>query len=428
MNIQSINQWLDEIEERTALIRTEVNAPPPDLFVPAGGNLQEALDGTAATIRLEQGQYGYAVIRRPVTLRGAGATLIGAGCPALRVVPGVSDVEVFDIVCQAENWRGGVVQLGDNSATTQGALDQVPIRITLENVRIPTHRGKAGFEIHSTETTLQDCSALDVWDPGLSDSKAIWIHNTPGWIAVRGGNFSSGSECIMVGGDTTRIPGNTPSDILFEGLILFKPEEWRTDGIKRAVKNLFELKAGRRVTMRNSMLSGSWTDAQIGFAILLTPRNLQVVEDVTFDNITVERAAGGINFMGLDVNLPGPTPTRRVTIRNSKFTVSKSYVGRGILAQYVDGMQDSAWENVAASFDGNCIVLCDSKTPTGPFEMRNSAMPTGQYAVLAPGVNFGGPTPPAYAGRAFTTVFEGNTFSGAPSQFKGFYPNNTFVV
>lgn len=56
-----------------------------------------------------------------------------------------------------------------------------------------------------------------------------------------------------------------------------------------AVKNLFELKNARRVTIEFHVFENNWANAQMGYAILFTPRNQNggcnwcVVEDVTFN-------------------------------------------------------------------------------------------------------------------------------------------------
>lgn len=393
------------------------------LVVPAGGDLQSALNTGHPNIFLEGGTYGAAVINHPVTLTGNGSALHNPTGPALHVVPGTKGVIASDLSCTS-GWRGAVVQLGDNVATTQSTLDQVPTHIKLQRVIVPTHRGKRGFEINAAAELL-DCNAFDIYDPALADSQAIAVLNTPGPVTVLGGTFEAGSENILIGGDTLKIPGIIQTDLTFDGVTLRKPLSWRTDGINRAVKNLFEVKAGRRVTLKNSSLSGSWKASQDGWAIVITPKNNNFIEGVLIDNVTVTDAGSGIQFLGRDYNSVTPQPTTGVVVRDSRFTVSKAFGGRGTLALYVEAMQDSLWERVTASFDGPAIVQCDSKTPTGPFTMRECVMPTGAYAVQAPGVNYGGST--GYVGREFVTVFENNTFSGAPSAFKKFYPANTWV-
>jgi hypothetical protein len=404
----------------------DVPEVPQFLVVTPDQNLQQALDNATGPVHLVEGaSYPGVTLPTGAVLVGNGAEIVGVNVPALYVAPGSHSIAVSDVVCTSN--VAAVVQLGDNLATTQSTLEAVPHHIKLERVTVPTHRGKRAFEVNASDVELLGCQALDIYDPAQRDSQAILILNTPGRVTVIGGEFVAGSENILIGGDTIKIPGVIQSDLLFDSVKLHKPESWRTDGINRAVKNLFEVKAGRRVTLKNSTLSGSWKAGQDGWAIVITPKNSQLIEDVLIDNVVVDRASGGVLFLGKDYNSVTPAATRGVVVRDSAFVLSKSYGGRGILALYVAGMLDSTWERVTATFDGTAIVVCDTQVPAGPFTMTDSTMPTGSIAVAAPGVNYGGPTPLAYAGREFTTVFERNTFLLAPSAFKKFYPNNTFV-
>jgi hypothetical protein len=92
-------------------------------------------------------------------------------------------------------------------------------------------------------------------------------------------------------------------------------------GVRWAVKNLFELKSGRRVWVEGNVFEHSWRDGQVGFAILLTPLDQDgrsawsgVVEDVMLTNNIVRGAASGIQLKHYR------TPVRRVTVRNNLFT------------------------------------------------------------------------------------------------------------
>jgi len=91
-----------------------------------------------------------------------------------------------------------------------------------------------------------------------------------------------------------------------------------------SVKNLFELKNAKNVTIDGNLMENNWTDAQNGFAVLFTVRNQDgnapwcTVDTVTFANNIVRHAPGGINILGRDDIYPSLT-TRNVTIRNNLF-------------------------------------------------------------------------------------------------------------
>jgi hypothetical protein len=398
--------------------------------VRTGGELEKALAG-GGIIELQAGATfeapRFTVRKSGTVIRGQGATLKGTAGPGLYIPPSLSSITVSDLSVESAG-NQAAVQCGDNGPT-QTSVAQQPKDIVFEKVTIPQHRGKRGFEINCAARLL-DSRALDVYSPAALDSQAIGILNTCGPVSVAGGEYVAASENVLVGGDSLKItdcPENVVADLTFDRLTLSKPDSWRTDGVRRSTKNLFELKAGKRVTLKNSTLTGSWKDGQDGWAIVITPRNGAFIEEVVIDGVTVDRAGGGIQFLGVSRGNSTPRATNGVAIRNSKFTISKAENGgRGILALYVEGMLDSTWDNVTATFDGPAIVQADSKVPQGPFVMRNSRMNTGRLAVQAPGANFGSRAPEKYAGRALTTVFEGNTFRGAPAAFRKLYPKNTF--
>jgi hypothetical protein len=431
-------QLIAEIRASLGRYEFELIPPPPPepLFVIADPvNVQSVLDTATKPVHLVAGaEYPKLVINHPLELVGNGASVVGNAGPAVYVTPGVTGVTISDLSCGCTNWRGGVVQLGDNSSTTQGSVDVVPKNLVVRNVTIPTHRGKAGFEIHATDVDLIDCSAYDVWDPGLSDSKAIWIHNTPGVVRVTGGHFEAGSENVMIGGDSVKIPGNTPTNITIDGVILQKPLSWQTDGVNRAVKNLFEIKAGRNVILRNSVLDGSWVASQTGWAVVITPKNANIVDGVLVEGCTVKNVGGLVQLMGLDYNTITPQATRNVVFRNCDITVSKAqFGGQGCLSTMTGGMKDITFDNIRGTFDGSQLVISDSTAAygqQGPLTITGCSLPTGQYGLKADGVNYGDPllAGSVYIGQELLIgSISGNTFTGAPTRFKTNFPNNIYV-
>jgi hypothetical protein len=90
------------------------------------------------------------------------------------------------------------------------------------------------------------------------------------------------------------------------------------------VKNLFELKNAQDVLVDGNIMEYAWTHGQVGYAILLTPRNQDggapwsVVQRVTLTNNIVRHAAGGINILGADNEHPSRL-TNTITIRNNLF-------------------------------------------------------------------------------------------------------------
>jgi hypothetical protein len=112
-----------------------------------------------------------------------------------------------------------------------------------------------------------------------------------------------------------------PSDILVEGNTFTKPDTWRGQG-QSGVKNLFELKVGKRVVVTQQRLQRRWTDAQNGYALLVKSVNQgghapwSVTEDGLFDNNTLHNADNGINIQGNAYDQPGGQTARIVFSRN----------------------------------------------------------------------------------------------------------------
>lgn len=424
-------------KKATALLTPPVPTPDPVVTVKAGDDLQAALN-TGGTISLESGasfsSSRFVVWHAHTRILGNGAFLHGTSGPALYIPPNIDHVSVENVVGTSAG--NTVFQCGDNGAT-QVTADQMPIGIAFSRVRVPTHRGRRGIEWNCAGT-ITDSTVLDTWTPTLADSQGIWIGNSCGPVTVTGGTYVAGSENIMLGGDTLKIkdcPEGVVADVVIEGVELSKPDSWQTDGVNRAVKNLFEIKAGKRVTLRDAVLRNSFAASQDGWAIVITPKNGQFIDTVLLDGLTVTDVAGGMQLLGKDYNSVTPSATKNVTLQRSTFAISKaSNGGRGILILAVDGMLDVTLTNVTAVFDGSSIVQASTNVPMGPFTIRNSVMTTGQYGVMAPGVNFGGPTPSGYENRSVTTVFESNTFTLGPGMtstgqtlFKRHFPSNTFV-
>lgn len=349
--------------------------------------------------------------------------------PALRVKPHTVNVEISGMTCKS-GFSGAVIQLGDNTATTQGVPDAVPRTMLIRNVTIPTHRGKRGIEVNAGDMLIKDCTIEDVWSSAGQDSQAICVLNSPGGITIEGGTYSAGSENIMLGGDSMKVPGQTISGVVIKNVKLYKPLTWQTDGVNRVVKNLLEIKAGRNIEILNCTLDGSWRAGQDGYAFVITPKNSQYIENVTIDGCTVTNCGAGFNILGEDYNTVTPQPLAGVVVKNSSFSVSKTlYGGRGILALLTGGTKDVLFENVTFKGDGNAILQSDSQKVQGPCVVFGGTLTYLQYGVTMPGSMYGDPLDPSspYYGRRLMVDFQQNTFTGTvASKFKTNFPNNIY--
>jgi hypothetical protein len=129
------------------------------------------------------------------------------------------------------------------------------------------------------------------------------------------GNFleAAGENVIFGGGWAT----STPADIQISQNHMFKPLTWMkgqpgyvggADGNPFVVKNLFEVKNGQRILLDGNIMENSWGGfSQVGFAIVLTPKNQSganglhlcpvcQVTDVTVRNTTISHVGGGLQI------------------------------------------------------------------------------------------------------------------------------------
>jgi hypothetical protein len=371
-------------------------------------------------------------------LNGHGSTLLGNVTPAQPVLTIVaSDVTVRDL--SATSTSGStVIQCGAND-TSQTDVAKVPKNVTLSHVIVPSARAKRAIEYHCTGS-LDHVETHDVYDPAGRDSQGFYAANTPGPIRITNSVFQAGSEPLLIGGDTTRIPGVVPSDIVIEDTELSRPLSWQTDGIKRKIKNLFELKTGRRVTARRLTLSGAWRDGQDGYAIVITPHSGGDIHDVTLEDITARNVGGCLQFLGQEYagTAPTPSPLSGIVIRRLTCVASKAqFGGRGIFALITGEPSDITIADSIGIVDGSASIIYDpggvlnqdgTKRPGGPI---GSLTLTGNYLVAGTpyGINLAGNVNGQNNPRGATELsVTGNTFADAAPALKKNLPKNKYVA
>jgi len=152
------------------------------------------------------------------------------------------------------------------------------------------------------------------------DSQAFCAWDGAGPYTLTNNYLEAASENVMFGGADSKAPDRVPSDILVEGNNFTKRLEWKGAGL--VVKNLFELKVGRRITIRGNVFERNWTDGQTGFGILMKTVNQggtapwSALEDVLFEQNVVRDTENGFNILGNDYANPSGRTTR-ITIRNN---------------------------------------------------------------------------------------------------------------
>jgi hypothetical protein len=232
------------------------------------------------------------------------------------------------------NWRLDGIRFESN---THGEGNVIMLQdasnITLDRILIVAGAAgqKRGVMGNGRNITLTRSHIANIWTSGF-DSQAFCAWDGAGPYTITNNYLEAASENVMFGGADSAAPDRVPSDIRVEGNHFSKPLEWK--GKPRNVKNLFELKAARRVTVRNNLFERNWTDGQAGTAIVLTPRNddgrapWSAVEDVLFERNTIRETEGVFNLLGRDSVKPSGRLTR-ITIRQNLAVGSGAFLLAG---------------------------------------------------------------------------------------------------
>lgn len=256
---------------------------------------------------------------------------------------------------------GDIITLGDGGAA-QSEQAHVPYEIVVDRCYVhgdPEKGQKRGIALNSGQTTIINSYISDIKGIG-QDTQAIAGWNGPGPYTIENNYLEGAGENFLLGGADPAIQGLVTQDVVFRRNHLSKPIAWRTE--RWQVKNLFELKNARRVLVEENLMEYSWKQAQVGYAILLTPRNQDrrapwaTVEDVTIRRNVVRHAGGGMQIIGRDSNPSGQT--RRVRVVDNLFydIDTERWGGTGAFVLIGDGPADIAIEHNTVLQSGNILM------------------------------------------------------------------------
>jgi hypothetical protein len=429
--------------------------------VPAGGNLQHALDAAVPgeTILLDAGATytgNFVFPAKPgagcITVRSAAsdAALPPNGertnptyAPLLpKLIPSAGAVMLFPagshhyrimhVEVFPNGWVNDLVMVGTG---TENGYHLLPHHIEFDRVYIhghPTLGTKRGIGLNGNAITVKNSYIADIKANGL-DSQALCGWNGAGPFRITNNYLEAAGENIMFGGASPWIQDLVPSDIEIRKNHFFKPLSWRKGdpsyaGSEWTVKNLLEFKNARRVQITGNKFENVWPHAQIGFAVLFTPKNDQdncvwcTVEDMTFTHNIVQRAAHGISFSGW--GWPAPThQLSRVLIQNNLFVDIGAPLGLGParLFQIVSSPKDVTLKNNTAFQDGMLMYLEGGASSGLVFD--NNVSNFGQNGVTGAGTSGAtgtlGTYFPGYS-------FQKNVLAAVPTTLQGGYPSSYF--
>lgn len=417
--------------------------PPPGsgavVDVPVGGNLQAALDAATpgSVIRLAAGATYAGPFRLPpnagdyitITTRGdmpaegtrvspeyAGrlARLQSATSePAIRTTIGANRYRLVGLEFgQNAGAYSEIIRLGDAADSNEA---NIPYDITIDRILIlvdPLVGQKRGIAANADNVTIINSDIRGVWGAYGEDSQAVIQWQSHGNLVIRNNRLEAGSEVVLIGGAYPAVAGLNPDNILIEGNLLTRPLAWMSDA-KYKVKNLFELKAGRRVVFRGNRLENHWAAAQPGPAIVFTPKHGMRVTDVLFENNVLRNAGTGFNMYGYDYEHPydrslGPQ-LEGVTLRNNLFVFNRQkFGGNGRFLLTGQGVTNVTIERNTVISEGtsspNAALYGYGIDGVHNWTIKDNIIFHGTYGVFCDQASYGNAT--------LTTWFHNPIFSG----------------
>jgi hypothetical protein len=353
--------------------------------------------------------------------------------PALSTAAGASHwrIELLEFG-PTQDGAGDIIALGDGDRG-QRTLEQVPQQIVIDRCYIhgdPARGQKRGIALNSGATTITNSYIADIKARG-QDSQAIAGWNGPGPYTIENNYLEAAGENVLFGGADPSIDGLVTADVTFRRNHLAKPLAWRDE--KWQIKNLFELKNARRVLVEGNLLEYVWAQAQVGYAIVLTPRNQDggapwaTVEDVTIRRNIVRHAGGGMQIIGPDTTHPSG-PTRRIQVTDNLFydIDEDRWGGTGAFVLIGEGPSEVRITHNTVRQSGNIIMAYGGTktepTPVPGFEFRDNLIRHNRYGVHGADRAPGGDSLQAFFPGA---AFSSNGIAGGEARL---YPNgNQFV-
>lgn len=230
--------------------------------------------------------------------------------------------------------QGELVRIGYYGAS-QDSESEVPHHFIFDRCLLrgeDNYATRCGFYFYAQDSKIINCYIDNIWETG-GDNQAIFTANGGERCLVANNFIEAGSENMMIGEPDPDIIGFVPNNWTIEHNHFFKRLAW--DGISppRTVKNLFEIKCGRDIIIRNNIFENNWFEAQAGYAILFTPRSQgtgtapqTVVENVTFEYNIIKNVCRGFNITRTD-DSNDIQLTNNITVSNNLWIIAGTPLG-----------------------------------------------------------------------------------------------------
>lgn len=276
---------------------------------------------------------------------------------------------------------------------------------------------------------------------------------------------ASGENVIFGGGGGSA----TPADIQVSHNYFFKPLTWMkgqpgyvggVDGNPFIVKNLFELKNAQRVLLEGNIMENNWGGfSQVGFAIVLTPKNPGMLSRCSACQVTdITVRYNSISHVGSGLQIANDKSDNGTVARDGqRYSIhdiiiddmdAEKYNGASEFAQVSVSpgaplLQNVTINHVTAFPTRNLLIVGDMVATSKQmknFVFTNNIVSTGKYPVWSTG---GGPSNCAFHDSPLSTftacfvesVFSANAIisappgaSGGPWPANNFFPNSPAAV
>ena len=336
-----------------------------------------------------------------------------------------------------------IVRFGSEVALTDNGVTQ-PFNFGVDRCYIhcdnATQNIQHGVSLHSSYSFAIDNYIENIHHNG-ADAQAIWAGQQAVGLKIVNNFAEATGENIFIGG-SDGIDGFPCTDIEVRYNYMFKRKSWNPNdpsyaGVAWVIKNIFEIKFGRRILIEGNILDGIWTpSAQNGFAFLIKSNNNQAIPttDVTIRYNLVRNASGFFDVTGqtADTAPAGSFPPwmARLNIHDNLC------VGLGDPLYYGSASAESADFLLALQhfadfvFEHNTALpprfFINLDDPSVPYKVRpvyrNNVAQRGAYGVKAAG-QIEGTTSLAAADYSGVYTFAGNVVAGATA---GSYPAGNY--